>query len=63
MDRLDGDGAVLRNSNGEASSRDLVQFVPMKGMKSGASLASATLAEIPSQLMQYMKARHLQPQA
>jgi hypothetical protein len=28
MEKLDGDDAVLRNGQGEACARDIVQFVP-----------------------------------
>jgi hypothetical protein len=55
MQQLDGDGpGGLKNSRGEKCERDIVQFVPFNQFKHG--LAAEVLAEIPHQVIQYMKA-------
>ncbi|DBA04620.1 TPA: hypothetical protein N0F65_012203 [Lagenidium giganteum] len=62
MQALDGDGRALRASNGRIASRDIVQFVPFSRFAHNPpALANETLAEIPTQLCQYMKARGLAP--
>jgi hypothetical protein len=55
MNRLDGDNG-LYGSNGLRAQRDIVQFVPFRevGMN-GDVLARDLLAELPSQVLQYMK--------
>jgi hypothetical protein len=57
MEQLDGDGpAALRNSRGEACERDIVQFVPFNQFAGNPQgLASEVLAEIPHQVIAYMK--------
>lgn len=54
MVRLDGDNG-LYNSKGQKGQRDIVQFVPFRevGMNSDV-LAQELLAELPSQVTQYM---------
>jgi len=55
MEELDGDGTLLKNSQGISAQRDLVQFVPYKDFASNqASLAREVLHEIPEQVCQYM---------
>jgi hypothetical protein len=56
MKRLDGDGGTLRDRVGTAAPRDIVQFVPFSKYKcSSAALAADVLAELPGQVMQYMR--------
>ena len=46
MEALDGDDVRLRNSSGQAASRDIVQFVPMRDFvgKSSYALAKEVIA-------------------
>ena len=61
MDDLDGDGGLLR-SGSHTAQRDIVQFVPFrKAGRSAENLAAEVLAEIPGQLLEYMKKNGLQP--
>ena len=60
MNELDGDGGLLRNGSHTAQ-RDVVQFVPFRQAKSPEDLAAKVLAEIPGQLLEYMKKNGLQP--
>ncbi len=54
MCRLDGDNG-LYGSNGVRCPRDLVQFVPFRDVKlNGDLLAKELLAELPTQVVQYM---------
>ena len=54
MVKLDGDGG-LYNSQGQKALRDIVQFVPFRDVKFNPDmLAKELLAELPSQLIQYM---------
>ena len=61
MRTLDGDNG-LYNSKGQKIIRDLVQFVPYKKfMTSINDLAKEVLAEIPEQLVTYMKVNGIKP--
>ncbi|XP_032892996.1 copine-9 isoform X1 [Amblyraja radiata] len=68
MEELDGD-EVRISSRGRYAERDIVQFVPFRDYvdRSGnhilsmARLAKDVLAEIPDQLLSYMKTRDLKP--
>jgi hypothetical protein len=54
MDRLDGDQGLF-GQNGRKASRDIVQFVPFRSLQmNGDLLAKELLAELPSQVVQYM---------
>ncbi len=62
LDELDGDDVRLCNSEGVPASRDIVQVVHFhKHRHSPAALARETLAEIPSQLISYMRSQGLRP--
>lgn len=69
MEELDGD-VVRLSSNGRYASRDIVQFVPfrdfLKGMgdphRTRLRLAREVLAEIPDQVVSYMKSKNIAPQ-
>ncbi|XP_067929315.1 copine-8-like isoform X2 [Watersipora subatra] len=67
MELLDGDNGALK-MGGNKTSRDIVQFVPLKDyLTSGnstmvqARLAKDVLAEIPNQFLSYMKANRILP--
>ncbi|MEQ2281516.1 Copine-9 [Ameca splendens] len=68
MEELDGD-EVRVSSRGRFAERDIVQFVPFRDYidRSGnqvlsmARLAKDVLAEIPDQLMSFMKSRGIEP--
>lgn len=62
MEVLDGDNVRLC-ANGKAASRDIVQFVPINKFinQPQAVLSSEILAEIPTQLLQYMESRNIKP--
>ena len=61
MVKLDGDGG-LYNSQGQKALRDIVQFVPFRDVKFNPDmLAKELLAELPSQLIQYMMNMGLPP--
>jgi hypothetical protein len=62
MDILDGDGKLLSGRTGTAR-RDIVQFVPYNKFRDPIRLAAATLAELPSQFVSYMKAYGIRPKA
>lgn len=62
LDELDGDDVRLCNSEGVPAARDIVQVVHFhKHRHSPAALARETLAEIPSQLISYMRSQGLRP--
>mmetsp|Transcript_15009 Transcript_15009/g.56934 ORF Transcript_15009/g.56934 Transcript_15009/m.56934 type:complete len:523 (+) Transcript_15009:482-2050(+) len=64
MHVLDGDEHRLRNRSGKEAVRDIVQFVPFRALASlfqEADLARAVLAELPGQVEQYFRAKHVQP--
>ncbi|KAJ4941301.1 hypothetical protein JOQ06_027586 [Pogonophryne albipinna] len=68
MEELDGD-EVRVSSRGRSAERDIVQFVPLRdymdrsgnSVLSMARLAKDVLAEIPEQLLSFMKSRGLEP--
>ncbi|XP_066469100.1 copine-9 [Tiliqua scincoides] len=68
MEELDGD-EVRVSSRGRYAERDIVQFVPFRDyvdhsgnhVLSMARLAKDVLAEIPEQLLSYMKSRDIKP--
>jgi len=69
MDELDSDEALLTNA-GRTAERDIVQFVEMQRFVRGSGAAAAwsrellareVLAEVPEQLVGYMRARGLLP--
>lgn len=67
MDELDGDTVPL-SYNGIHADRDIVQFVPFRNFQhfenpilARAALAREVLAEIPDQIVDYMKRRRIEP--
>jgi hypothetical protein len=57
MEALDGDGGILKDDQGQAATRDIVQFVSMQKynrLESLPQLAKETLIEVPRQLEAYM---------
>ncbi|XP_050429591.1 copine-8-like isoform X2 [Adelges cooleyi] len=67
MEELDGDTVTLE-VNGVRAARDIVQFVPFKDflqiqnpMNAKSHLAQEVLAEIPAQIVGYMKSRNIIP--
>ncbi|XP_076874852.1 copine-9 isoform X2 [Brachyhypopomus gauderio] len=68
MEELDGDEVRL-SSRGRVAERDIVQFVPFRDYidRSGnqvlsmARLAKDVLAEVPEQLLSFMKSRNIEP--
>ena len=66
MEQLDGDSVAL-TAGGDRAVRDIVQFVPFskfsskEGITSGDLLAKEVLAEIPNQIVGYMKANNILP--
>jgi len=62
MKALDGDEKGL-SSNGKKAARDMVQFVPFNKFKNEhvSNLASETLAEVPSQVLSFMKMHKIAP--
>ncbi|TDH67394.1 hypothetical protein CCR75_008512 [Bremia lactucae] len=64
MSALDADGKVLIDSRRQRAARDIVQFVPFNQFRSNpARLAKETLAEIPTQLLQYFNMKGIHPRA
>ncbi|XP_061179726.1 copine-3-like [Saccostrea echinata] len=65
MNFLDGDGGVLKATNGRPAERDIVQFVPFRDFQkygsSGADLAKQVLAEVPQQVVKYYTMRNISP--
>ncbi|XP_071531309.1 copine-8-like [Panulirus ornatus] len=69
MEELDGD-VVRLSSNGRYAARDIVQFVPFRDFLKGGGdpnlarlrLAREVLAEIPDQILSYMKTNNITPQ-
>ena len=47
MEELDGDGGRLRNSQGVAAARDIVQFVEFNACMQRGNLAEQVLKEVP----------------
>lgn len=62
MDALDSDGKLLSGRTGTAR-RDIVQFVPFNRFNDPIRLAAATLAELPGQVVGYMRAFGIKPRA
>jgi hypothetical protein len=64
MVALDGDGGRLTAQNGRTARRDLVQFVRYldhAGAGDTARLAAETLAELPTQMLDWFKANQVSP--
>ena len=63
MVALDSDGGMLRSNTGDVAVRDIVQFVPFReyASKGHIALAADVLAEVPSQIIQYLEAHHIRP--
>ncbi|CAN0115145.1 unnamed protein product, partial [Phaeothamnion confervicola] len=63
MERLDGDAVRLTNAAGRPASRDIVQFVPMRDFldKGPHAVAREVLAEVPGQILLYMKQNGVAP--
>lgn len=63
MEELDADKGVLRDSNGRAASRDIVQFVKFSDYQVAGSngLAEKVLQEVPEQLVAYMLSKKIYP--
>eukprot|EP00611_Tribonema_gayanum_P025403 TRINITY_DN5766_c0_g1_i4.p1 TRINITY_DN5766_c0_g1~~TRINITY_DN5766_c0_g1_i4.p1 ORF type:complete len:268 (-),score=83.72 TRINITY_DN5766_c0_g1_i4:361-1164(-) len=63
MEVLDGDDAALVSSSGVRAQRDIVQFVPMRQVASKGehAIAKEVLAEIPDQVVAYMKRQNIPP--
>ncbi|KAG7153993.1 Copine-8-like 2, partial [Homarus americanus] len=69
MEELDGD-VVRLSSNGRYAVQDIVQFVPFRDFLKGGGdpnmaryrLAREVLAEVPDQVLSYMKANNITPQ-
>ncbi|XP_042066010.1 protein BONZAI 2-like isoform X3 [Salvia splendens] len=59
MEILDADkGERLESSSGRVASRDIVQFVPFRDVQSGEdSVVRSLLAELPTQFLNYVRAR------
>lgn len=62
MNQLDADEAPLQ-ANGRRMARDIVQFVPFRNFKNVhySCLAKEVLAEVPNQLLAYMKSKNVIP--
>lgn len=67
MNELDSDNGLL-SVGGRTASRDIVQFVPFRDylnqpdmQRASVDLARALLAEIPNQLVSFMKSRNVTP--
>jgi hypothetical protein len=57
MEQLDSDRTLLRDPDGHSAVRDIVQFVPFNKFEGdGRRLAQEVLAEVPKQLVDFMKA-------
>lgn len=64
MRELDGDGKIrLKSSTGKLATRDIVQFVCMRDFRDqgGEALAREVLAELPGQLLDYMRLNGIIP--
>jgi hypothetical protein len=61
METLDADKKRLSGPDGRVAARDIVQFMPMRNVAHGASVARSLLAELPGQLLEYMKSRGIVP--
>ncbi|KAI9144384.1 Copine-domain-containing protein [Paraphysoderma sedebokerense] len=65
MNALDSDNQLLKSKKGRVCARDIVQFVPFRNFQDSAYgpelLAREVLAEIPEQLVSYMKTHNIKP--
>lgn len=62
MNMLDSDDGHLKSPSGGKAVRDIVQFVPFNKFSGDpARLAAETLAELPKQVVQYMKVKNIKP--
>ena len=69
MEALDSDKQKLRTRSGRVARRDIVQFVAMRDFMpngqlspaAGAAVSSALLAEVPDQLLSYMRQAGISP--
>ena len=73
MEELDGDDIRITTQKGKVASRDIVQFVPLRKFynpstvgrldseQTKSNLAKEVLAEIPDQLISYMKMKQIEP--
>ncbi|CAN4088675.1 unnamed protein product [Withania somnifera] len=62
MEMLDADkGERLESTTGRVAVRDIVQFVPLRDVQNDISVVQSLLAELPSQLLEYMRFRKIQP--
>uniref|UniRef100_A0A0C9QWW9 TSA: Wollemia nobilis Ref_Wollemi_Transcript_2443_2067 transcribed RNA sequence n=1 Tax=Wollemia nobilis TaxID=56998 RepID=A0A0C9QWW9_9CONI len=62
MEILDADkGERLESSTGRVATRDIVQFVPLRNLPNGETVAQSLLAELPMQFLSYMKSRNIEP--
>ncbi|XP_010322630.1 protein BONZAI 1 isoform X1 [Solanum lycopersicum] len=61
MEILDADKQRLESTHGRVAVRDIVQFVPFRDVQSGDSVLQALLAELPSQFLEYMRLKRIQP--
>ncbi|OWZ14171.1 Copine [Phytophthora megakarya] len=62
MNALDSDDKLLVDSRRQRAARDIVQFVPFNQFRRNpARLAKETLAEIPTQLLEYYNMKGIQP--
>ena len=63
MNQLDADNKMLKDRDGNVAQRDIVQFVPFRdyAKQQISALAAATLAELPRQFCDFMKAKGLKP--
>ncbi|XP_009780574.1 protein BONZAI 1-like [Nicotiana sylvestris] len=63
MEILDADkGERLESTTGRVAVRDIVQFVPLRDVQNGdVSVVQSLLAELPSQFLEFMRFRKIQP--
>ncbi|CAN4086556.1 unnamed protein product [Withania somnifera] len=62
MEILDADkGERLESTTGRVAVRDIVQFVPLRDVQNDVSVVQSLLAELPSQLLEYMRFRKIHP--
>ena len=56
MIELDGDDVILRNTQGRATKRDIVQFVKFNEFRNASrqALAEEVLEEVPEQVISYL---------
>ena len=55
MEELDGDDGILRDNNGRACARDIVQFVEFNKSMARGNLAEEVLKEVPGQVCAHME--------